>query len=54
MISAIMRSDRSHCFNDIADWRTDLELALQFFLDPLSDMSEGDLPLPERGTHMKV
>lgn len=34
--------------------RTDLELALQFLLDPLSDVSEGDLPVPEHGTHVKV
>lgn len=35
-------------------WWTDLELTLQFFLNPLSYMSEGDLPLPQHGTHMKV
>lgn len=34
--------------------RTDLELALQFLLDPLSDVSKGDLPVPEHGTHVKV
>lgn len=34
--------------------RTDLELALQFLLDPLSDVSKGDLPVPEHGTHAKV
>lgn len=34
--------------------RTHLELALQFLLDPLSDVSEGDLPVPEHGTHVKV
>lgn len=34
--------------------RTDLELALQFLLNPLGDVSEGDLPVPEHGTHVKV
>lgn len=34
--------------------RTDLELALQLLLDPLRDVSEGDLPVSEHGTHVKV
>lgn len=34
--------------------RTDLELALQFLLDPLSDVSEGNLPVPKHGAHVKV
>lgn len=33
---------------------TDLELTLQFLLDPLGDVSKGDLPVPEHGTHVKV
>lgn len=35
-------------------WWADLKLALQFFLDPFSDVGEGDLPLPEHRTHVKV
>lgn len=35
-------------------WWTYLEFTLQFFLDPLGDMSEGNLPLPECRSHVKV
>lgn len=34
--------------------RTDLELALQLFLNPLGHIGEGDLPLPESGAHIEV
>lgn len=39
---------------NVFGWWTDLKLALQFLLDPLSDMSKRDLSLPECGAHVKV
>lgn len=34
--------------------RTDLELTLQLFLNPLGHMGEGDFPLPESRPHIEV
>lgn len=51
IISLMGRTERSQFARSK---RTDLELTLQFLLDPLSDVSEGDLPVAQHGTHVKV